>query len=105
MAFVENESAGYSIKTLLVDAIDDFNAARVELRQHGGDRLYVFLLRYFTGDRDGHGRAAKGHKVRSFRRLNHDVRADTFNALGRFRKQAAGEADDNDDEGDLHSDG
>src|SRR5580698_5778806 len=102
MALVKNESAGNSVKTLLVDAINDFDAAGIELRQHWRDRLHVFKLRQLIGDRDGHGRAAKGHQVRSLRRLNHNVRADAFNAFGRFGEEAAGEADDDDNERDLN---
>ena len=102
MAFVKNEPAGNSVKTLLVNAINDFDAAGIELRQHWGHRLYVFELRQLCSDRHGHGRAAEGHQVGSLRRLNHDVRADAFDAFGRFREQAAGKAHDDNDERNLN---
>ena len=51
---------------------------------------------------NGHGGAAERQKYRGGGRLNHDVRAYALNALGRLLHHAAGEPDDNDDQGHFH---
>ncbi len=76
----------------------------IELNEHGRHGLHVFELAQFVGNGDRHGRSAEGHENGSGRRLHHDVCADTFGALGGFEEQAAGESDDNDDEGDFDGD-
>ncbi len=58
----------------------------------------------FITDFYGHRRAAKSQKVRSIRRLQHDVGPDAFDAFGRFGQQTAGQPDDEDDQGNLDGD-
>ncbi len=53
----------------------------------------------------GIGAPLNARKTEADGRLQHDVRADAFNALRGLLQHAAGEADDQDDERDFHSHG
>ena len=104
MAFEENKSARNVAENFRIDSVNDVHAGGTELQQDRGDGLHVLEFAQFVGDLDRHGRAAEREKDGSGGRLQHDVRADAFDALGGFLQQAAGEADDQDDERDFHGD-
>ena len=82
VAFMEYEAAGDCAETVLFNPINYFEAVGIELEEDWRDGLHVFQLPQFVRDGDGHGSAAEGHEYRRGRRLNHDVRADSFDAFG-----------------------
>ena len=88
LALEKHEAAGDFAKALLVDSIDEFNAGSIELKEHWGDILNVFQFFQLVSDLDGHRRSAEGQKHGRRGRLQHDVGADAFNALGRLCQQA-----------------
>src|SRR6202030_4477186 len=98
----KHKSARDGSKALLINSVNDFYARCVELKKHGGDGLDVFQFCKLVPDFDGHGGAAKGEKDRRGWWLQHDVRPDAFNAPGRLGQQAAGQANDQDDERNFH---
>src|SRR5258708_5526507 len=77
----------------------------MELQQRWGNGLQIFELRELVADLDGHGRAAEAEKNRGGGRLDHDVRADSLNALGSLREKTGSEADNQHDKGDFYGDG
>src|SRR4029077_2803110 len=99
---MKNESASDRAETFGIDAIHDVEPIHgIELQQHGRHGLHVIELLQFSGNRDGHGRAAEGHEDGGGRRLDHNVCAYAFDAFCRFEQQAAGEADDDNYQGHL----
>src|ERR1700687_479215 len=72
------------------------------MEEHGSHRFNVLQFRKLVADLYGHGGAAKGEQERRGWRLQHDVSPDAFNALGRLGQQAAGQANDQDDERNFH---
>src|ERR1700676_501239 len=98
----KNEAARDGAKAVAIDAVHNVHSTGgIKLQQGGSYRLNIFLLFQHSGDFDGHGGAAEAQKNGSSGRLNHDVRADAFNALGGFGEQAGSEADDEHHEGDF----
>ena len=80
----EYKSAGDGPKAFRINSINDFHARSVELEKHGGHGLDVLHFGEFIADFYGHRRAAKRQKVRSIRRLQHDICPDAFNAFSSF---------------------
>ena len=103
--FVKYEPAGDRLESFLLNSVHDFESGRIELQQHRRHRLHVFQLFQFAADRNRHRRAAERHKNRRRRRLHHDIRPHTFNALRRFRQQPAGQSDHDDHQRHLDGDG
>src|SRR5258706_218248 len=105
-ALLKDEASGNGAEAFRVNAIDDFHAAGgIELQQRWGNGLHIFELRELVADLDGHGRAAEAEKNGGGGRLDHDVRADSLNALGSLGEKTGGEADNQYDEGDFYGDG
>src|ERR1700687_2228259 len=102
----EDEAPGYGAKTFGVDAVNHFDAAGgVELQERGSNGLHISHLGELVANLDGHGRAAETEKNGGGGRLQHDVRADSFDALGGFREKARSEADDQHNKGNFDGDG
>src|ERR1700687_206053 len=95
--FEKDEPARDVTEILRVNPIDYVHTARrTELQQDGSDRLHVLHFPQLVADLDRHGRAAERQKNGRRRRLQHYIRADAFNSLGRLLQQAAGEPHDQD---------
>src|SRR5882762_476978 len=102
----EDKTAGDRSKAFLVDSIDHFQTTgRVVLQQRGCDVLDVFQLLNFVADFDRHGGSAQAQDKSRAGRLQHDVGANAFDALGRFGEDSGSEADDENDQGDFDGDG
>jgi len=56
--------------------------------------LHVLQLPQLVSDFDGHRRVAETKNVGSAWRLQHDVRANAFDAFGGFRQQPGSQAND-----------
>ncbi len=89
--FEKNEPARDVMKTPRVNPIDHVHSSRrTELQQDGSHCLHVFHFAQLVADFDRHGRAAERQKNGRRGRLQHNIRADALDALGRLLQQAAG---------------
>src|SRR6267154_2748276 len=83
--FEKDEPARDVPEILRVNSIDHIDAARrTELQQDGCDRLHVFHFAKFVTDLDRHGRAAECQKYGRRGGLQHNIRADALDGIGRL---------------------
>src|ERR1700734_712144 len=82
-ACVKDKSSRNSAETFRIDPEDVLQSSDgIERNQHRRNGLNVIEALQLVGYADGHGRAAESHKQRGGGRLDHDIRADAFGALG-----------------------
>src|SRR5438128_10722409 len=93
-ARAKEKSFAQSVKPLVVNAIDDDEVFLVHQTERGSNFVHAGKSGNLIAKRFLHNGAGERKENRSVRRLNENIRADTFDAFAPFVDDAIGESND-----------